>query len=288
MAIDSVVALARRMNTADGDLVASHYSCLANYRNTPLRVSPRNAQYLALTQEVKDACRSALLSVESLLSAHAGTWGGVAGTESVQLSQRLARTVTQWEAFARSAVPFDTYSRDESMAENAAWWLETAPVGSRVMLWAHNGHVSRARRWMGQHLDRRLGSDYLPVALTFSRGTFNAMSPVGTLLEHTILASEANSLEELFSATGANRLLLDSRRISQPGAPNAAIEHTQLRSIGALFSPTTSSAQYRTTVLLPDDFDAVIWFESATASRLLPSSFGSLSSRLNPARRSEP
>jgi erythromycin esterase len=279
VAIDSVVSFTRRMDVADGNLVGSHYSCLASYRNTPTRLSARIAQYLALTQEVKDACRNALLAVEALLTARAGDWGPSAGIESVQLAQRLARVVSQWEAFARVTAPFDTYARDESMAENAAWWLETAPVGSRVMLWAHNGHVSRARRWMGEHLHRRLGGDYLPVALTFSQGTFNAMSPVGSLFAHTIPASEPNSLEALFGATGSSRLLLDTRRISHPGAPIGAIEHTLLRSIGAVFSQTASSTQYLTTVLLPDDFDIVIWFESATASRLLPFPLTGSSSR---------
>src|SRR5690349_6392487 len=34
-------------------------------------------------------------------------------------------------------------SRDESMAVNAAWILDNAPAGSKIVLWAHNGHVNK-------------------------------------------------------------------------------------------------------------------------------------------------
>ena len=33
--------------------------------------------------------------------------------------------------------------RDQCMAENVAWILDHAPPGSRIVLWAHNGHVGK-------------------------------------------------------------------------------------------------------------------------------------------------
>ena len=267
-AIDSVVSFVGRLDPNDATDVVAKYSCLNVYRNTPSRVVPLNAQYLALGQEAKDACRAALMSVETLLSDRAPRWRETVGEETMGLVQRLARLATQWEGAARVSSPASVYARDEAMAENAAWWLEVAPE-SRVMLWAHNGHVSRTRRFMGSHLGRWLGSEYLPVALTFSRGSFNAVTPLG-LRESSILSADAGNLEALFGATGSVRLLFDARRLANPVAPRSTMEHIKMRSIGALFDPNISPVTYSTTVLLPDDFDLVIWFDEGHASRLLP------------------
>ncbi|HEX2225486.1 MAG TPA: erythromycin esterase family protein, partial [Thermoanaerobaculia bacterium] len=50
-------------------------------------------------------------------------------------------------------------TRDESMAENAAWILDNAPAGSKIVLWAHNGHVAKQPGWMGSFLAQRYGDD---------------------------------------------------------------------------------------------------------------------------------
>jgi erythromycin esterase len=127
-AIDSVVSFVGRLDPNDATDVVAKYSCLNVYRNTPTRVSPLNAQYLALGQEAKDACRTALMSVEVLLSDRAPRWRGTVGEETMGLVQRLARVVTQWEGAARVSSPASVYARDEAMAENAAWWMEAAPA----------------------------------------------------------------------------------------------------------------------------------------------------------------
>lgn len=42
-----------------------------------------------------------------------------------------------------------------------------------------------------------------------------------------------------------------------------------MRSIGALYSSTTASSYFED-VLLPGDYDGIIWFRSTSASVLLP------------------
>lgn len=79
-------------------------------------------------------------------------------------------------------------ARDEAMAENVRWILKTEPPGTRVALWAHNGHVARASRLgvepMGEHLARSLNEDYLALGFAFNQAVFQALdwteaTPVG-------------------------------------------------------------------------------------------------------------
>jgi erythromycin esterase len=272
-AIDSVVAFVRRMDPNDATAASAGYSCLNNYRNTPSRPSALTAQYFALSQATKEACRAAIVSVEALLADRAPLWRATVSKEAMDLAQRFARLVTQWEG-ARVASPYDFYARDEAMAENAAWWLNTAPAGSRVMLWAHNGHVTRARRAMGFALGQQYAAGYVPIALTFGSGTFNAVTQNGSTFSglgvHRVLNAERGSIEALFGATGATALLFDARRVTLAGAPRDVLERTWLRSIGSTFDPNISTTSYRTNVLLPDDFAGVIWFAQGSPSRFLP------------------
>ena len=62
--------------------------------------------------------------------------------------------------------------RDQCMAENVAWILDHAPKGSKIVLWAHNGHVAKQPGWMAlapggslrhRALRRRLRQPHRPV-----------------------------------------------------------------------------------------------------------------------------
>ena len=55
----------------------------------------------------------------------------------------------------RAAAVTDSY-RDECMAANVGWILDQAPKGSKVVLWAHNGHVARPAGAMGSFLDEEV------------------------------------------------------------------------------------------------------------------------------------
>lgn len=75
--------------------------------------------------------------------------------------------------------------RDEYMAENVSWCLDT-DHGDGVLVWAHNAHVQRGsfdmdHEWaagtaMGEFLDRDHGDSYRPYASTFLRGKYRAVS----------------------------------------------------------------------------------------------------------------
>ena len=143
--------------------------------------------------------------------------------------------------------------RDQSMAENVAWVLEQNP-GARIVLWAHNGHVWRMPGAMGAHLATRFGEDYLPVGFATGEGRYVAVGE-GGLGDHPLAAPPPDSIESIFAAAAAPRLVLDLRPAVKGSADSGWLRESRPnRSIGALamedqFFP----------IVLADAFDVLVY-----------------------------
>ena len=92
---------------------------------------------------------------------------------SVDWAIHNARIVVQ--AVTSLTAPGDY--RDRCMAENVDWILGHRPPGTKAVLWAHNGHVSRRPGSMGGFLSRRHGADMVVVGFAFHSGRYTAVAP---------------------------------------------------------------------------------------------------------------
>ncbi|HEY6321235.1 MAG TPA: erythromycin esterase family protein [Thermoanaerobaculia bacterium] len=76
------------------------------------------------------------------------------------------------------AAQADDY-RDRAMAENVGWILAHEPAGTRMVVWAHNGHINYSAgagyTSMGECLRRSFGADYLNIGFVFNQGAFQAI-----------------------------------------------------------------------------------------------------------------
>jgi erythromycin esterase len=168
----------------------------------------------------------------------------------------------------------DPNFRDLAMAANIEWILRQSPPGSKMMLWAHNGHIQRGDLWMGGYLAANHGRDYLPIAQTLHDGQYNArldngLTVVAPVALNDADPSEPGSVEYAMLATGTPRLILDLRKAS-PSDPASVwlLGGLQMRSIGASAAPSTGSFSVRWD--LTKAFDALIFFDHTNASELLP------------------
>jgi erythromycin esterase-like protein len=158
-------------------------------------------------------------------------------------------------------------TRDASMAENVEWLLSRAPVGSKIVLWAHNAHVSRREGAMGHYLAERYGTDYVSFATAFHEGSYVASERSG-LVPVPAMPSQPGSLEWALHRTGLPRLALDLREASPDDSASAwLLGGIDFRNIGAI---PVQHGFYRTQVA--HDFDAVIFFDRTTPSRPLSGS----------------
>ena len=277
VAIDSVTAYTARVDPGAGASVAGAYSCLNQLRNPPNSYFVDFTRYAALSAESKAACRQGIQGVDSLFARSVAAWSSAEGAGKNRVMRRLARIVDQWEVMSSAPADQGFYVRDQFMAENVGWWHDTQAPGSKMVLWAHNGHISRVSRLMGDHLSRKYGAAYIPVGQTFGTGSFNAifLSDANQLLNnrvHTVTGFREEAIERIFTSIGVDRLIFDARRLRSASGP--AIEPLGLpltmRSVGASFQPSSGVNGYQVPLQLRSDYDLIIWFSNATASRLLP------------------
>src|SRR5262249_5518051 len=166
-----------------------------------------------------------------------------------------------------------TVTRDQSMAENVKWILDNNP-GEKIVLWAHNGHVSAASvggfKPMGAALRKMFGAQMVVFGFAFNQGSFQAVEPNKGLHDFTVGPAPAGSLDATLAAAGIPLLALDLRGIPK-GSPAATwlSEPHKTRSIGAVFS-RDSAAQYLSELNAPESFDVILFVEKTTAARKNP------------------
>lgn len=185
-----------------------------------------------------------------------------AGEQEVDWAIQNARVVHQALQMMSGQVP-----RDESMARNVKWILDGAPKGTRIVLWAHNGHVNRQRaapyRAMGSYLDEWYGKDYIPVGFATNRGEYTAVTRGAGLGRHPLKNAEQGSYEYVFARLGVPRFILDLRttRAGDPGSGWLRASK-DFRSIGAM----ALDAQFHNTDLARL-YDLIVFLDETTPTR---------------------
>ncbi|MER5555222.1 erythromycin esterase family protein [Streptomyces sp. NPDC002793] len=161
--------------------------------------------------------------------------------------------------------------RDRTMAENTAWWQRH--TGHRMLLSAHNGHVSyesdnpeQYPRTQGEFLREVVGADYMNIGYTFGQGSFNAMDltdPEEPYRRFSVGPLGAGSNEEVLERVMRRDYYVDLRAV--PGPTRGWLSEKRLtRSIGNAWPEDA----YQTS--LGRQFDVLVHLHRVTAADLLP------------------
>ncbi len=154
--------------------------------------------------------------------------------------------------------------RDRSMADNVDWILAHHPPGTRIVLWAHNGHIHEQLPSMGGYLAQRHDEDYYSMGFCFETGDYTAVGPNG-LATYTAGPPASGSVELVFQRTGLPRFILDLHIIEASSTTSGWLHSRRLfRSIG---SAAIDNPFYP--VVLCQEYDALIWIARTTNSVLL-------------------
>jgi erythromycin esterase len=270
-AMDSVTSFIARVDSGQSSTVAAAYACLAPYRNHAQTSGAAWSGYAAQSAAAKGACAGGLQQVYSLIDSRRAAYEAATSPTIYQNMLHDARLVQQFEADAALSnnAGAASLSRDKSMAENIGWIRDRAPAGARIVLWAHNGHITGAQPYMGGYLRSSYGADYVNLGFAFGHGFFNAVGTTG-LQPWDAEIIPANSLEAMFAGTAKAIALLDTRLIAGGGTAAAPLAGpVPMRSIGAAFDPGSERA-YFGSALFPTDFNLVVYVNATTASTLLP------------------
>jgi hypothetical protein len=165
--------------------------------------------------------------------------------------------------------------RDKCMAENAEWIGKTYLPGEKIMLWAHNYHVSNAAgagaaASMGQYLTADLKDKYFPVGFVFLGGSFQAIGPRPDgqgqgLLKWDVPDAKAETLEAELNKLKMPRVFLDFGPMSE--AARKWVDANRLvRSIGAVYYPAMAD-QYFMSDSVGKTFRGLIFIAKTTRAR---------------------
>ena len=156
------------------------------------------------------------------------------------------------------------------MATNVRRALDSTGPDGRVIVWAHNAHVSTGSGWMGAYLREWLGSALFVIGFEFSSGAFRSRSLFGIRDHDLPRASEDYYAAEL-ARLEAPMVFLDFGRAAR-AAPLAAWLDAPRRShaVNELFYVTRFVERWHT----QNDpwsalYDAVVFVRETTAARPL-------------------
>jgi erythromycin esterase len=176
--------------------------------------------------------------------------------------------------------------RDRCMADNVRWIARQAGPDGRVVVSAHNGHVSRdaLARVEGYgpilSIGRALVDDaktadgedlsLVVVGAAFAQGGFRAYGAGGGGLQpFAIAAPDAGGIEAQLVEAGVTCALVDVASAPADGPVRSWLDTPRtLRGIGGLYDPSSGDDLHATT--LPSEFDALFFVREVTPARLLP------------------
>ena len=166
--------------------------------------------------------------------------------------------------------------RDTHMFETLENILEAKGRGAKAVVWAHNSHIGDARYTdmgtardelnIGQLCRERFGGNAAPIGFGTHSGTVAAASGWDGQMEvKRVLPSRRDSYERLFHDAGRSRALLDLSPGRHEALRRRLAEPRLERFIGVIYRPETELWSHYSQAVLPEQFDAYVWFDETEA-----------------------
>ena len=266
--IEAVLAYLDDNDPAAAAVARERYGCL-----TPWQAEPATYGRAALTRgyaecevQVIQQCRDLL---ERALGEDGETFGAAMNARLVASAERYYRVMYYGGAESWNL-------RDSHMAETLDHLLEHRGPQSKAVVWAHNSHIGDARatemgRVRGEHnigqlVRERWGDEAALIGFGTHTGKVTAASDWdGDHETKRVLPSRPDSYERACHDSGVARFLLDlspgrndllRRRLAEPRLE---------RFIGVIYRPETERWSHYSEAVLPEQFDAWVWFDATTA-----------------------
>ncbi len=186
---------------------------------------------------------------------------------------RVVRSAEQYYRLMYRSGPESWNLRDRHMFDTLRALLDRGGPQAKAVVWAHNSHVGNAAAtamgWQGEFNVGELcrtafGAEAALIGFGTDRGTVAAAHDWGGPMEvMSVRPALPGSHEALFRDSGLTRALLDLRG---PGDLRAALTEPRLeRAIGVVYRPDTERRSHYFEAVLPEQFDAFVWFAETTA-----------------------
>jgi len=170
--------------------------------------------------------------------------------------------------------------RDRHMFDTLQRLLDRRGPGAKAVVWAHNSHIgdasSTAMGWegefnIGELCRKAYRDDAVLIGFGTDRGTVAAAADWDGPMEiKRVRPAREDSHEALFRGVGEPRALTVLRGPERRGLREALAEPRLERAIGVIYRPETERQSHYFEAVLPEQFDAFVWFEETSAVTPLP------------------
>lgn len=266
-----------RVDPEAAQVARQRYGCL-----TPWANEPRAYGRMALTRGYA-ACEEGVVKTLTDLLAKQLQYVGDDGQNFIDAAAN-ARLVKNAEAYYRAMYYGAAESwnrRDTHMFETLCALLEANGPNAKAVVWAHNSHIGDASKTemgavrgelnIGQLCRERFGERAPLIGFGTHTGTVTCASdwdePMKT---KRINPSRPDSYERLAHDSRRDRFLLDVRAGVHESLRAQLLEPRLERFIGVIYRPETERWSHYSACVLPQQFDAYVWFDETTAVTPLP------------------
>jgi erythromycin esterase-like protein len=260
----SIAAVLHHLDQEDPEAAKAareRYGCLSPWQAEP-------SEYGVAVLHGRDPCEEkAVAQLRELLDARSSF-------DAVQ-NARVVRAAEQYYRAMYRGGSESWNLRDRHMFDTLRALLDQRPA-ARAIVWAHNSHIGNAAAtmmgWSGQFNIGELcktawGEDAALIGFGTDRGTVAAATNWDDPMElKAIRPAHPDSQEALFRNNAPPRSLT---RL-QGRARGALAEPRLERAIGVIYRPETERASHYFEAVLPEQFDAWVWFEETTPVTPLP------------------
>jgi len=250
------------------------YGCLSPWQGDP-------AWYgRSVTRGDADPCESAVVEQLTQMLARqleAGAEDDENGFDAAQ-NARVVRAAEQYYRMMYRAGNDSWNLRDRHMFDTLMHLLNRRGPLTKAVVWAHNSHVGNASAtemgWggqfnLGQLAKTAFGEDAVLIGFGTDHGTVAAADDWDQPMQvKPVLPSRPDSYERVFRHAGHARALLDLR--PQGEVREAMAEPRLERAIGVVYRPETERQSHYFEAVLPEQFDAYVWFGETRAVTPLP------------------
>ncbi len=165
--------------------------------------------------------------------------------------------------------------RDQYMAENVARQVDSLDPAAKVILWAHDGHISKKFTWknLGQRLAERYGSQYYAMGFALGGGIFQSRlfnretSEFGALQNFDIPAFGEHTWEHELANLYPNDFFMDLRGACADIQMRAWADQCKpFVMLDEAWDPVHGLHHYEFPMVLSECYDGIVFTHHTTAA----------------------
>jgi erythromycin esterase-like protein len=274
--IEAVLGYLDREDPEAARLARKRYGCLSPWQGEPAWYG---RQVLRGERELcEDAVVAQLKDILDRRMADAAE-DGEAWFDAAQ-NARIVRAAEQYYRMMYKGSTESWNLRDRHMFDTLRHVLEARGPNAKAVVWAHNSHIGNAAAtamgWQGEFNVGELcrtafGEEAALIGFGTDRGTVAAADDWDEPMQvMEVRPARSDSYERVFRQTGVARSLTVLSGSGSGPVRDILTAPRLERAIGVVYRPQTEFLSHYFEAVLPEQFDAYVWFEETRAVTPLP------------------